>query len=28
VEEALRRAAEVVLSERRPALVDVVCEYR
>ena len=28
VEEAVRRAADVVLTENRPALVDVVCEYR
>jgi benzoylformate decarboxylase/acetolactate synthase-1/2/3 large subunit len=28
VEAAVRRAADVVLSEGRPALVDVVCEYR
>ena len=28
VEAAVRRAADVVLTEGRPALVDVVCEYR
>ncbi|MEO6350902.1 MAG: thiamine pyrophosphate-binding protein [Candidatus Limnocylindrales bacterium] len=28
VEQAVARAADVVLSEGRPALVDVVCEYR
>jgi benzoylformate decarboxylase/acetolactate synthase-1/2/3 large subunit len=27
VQQAVRRAAEVVLSEGRPALVDVVCQY-
>lgn len=28
VEAAVRRAADVVLGEGRPALVDVICEYR
>ena len=28
VEDAVRRAAEVVVAEGRPALVDVVCQYR
>jgi acetolactate synthase I/II/III large subunit len=27
VQAAVRRAAEVVLGEGRPALVDVVCQY-
>jgi TPP-dependent pyruvate/acetoin dehydrogenase alpha subunit len=27
VQAAVRRAAEVVLQERRPALVDIVCQY-
>ncbi|HLM34237.1 MAG TPA: thiamine pyrophosphate-binding protein [Gaiellaceae bacterium] len=27
VQAAVRRAAEIVMSERRPALVDVVCQY-
>jgi acetolactate synthase-1/2/3 large subunit len=28
VEDAVRRASDVVLTEGRPALVDVICEYR
>ena len=27
VQAAVRRAAEIVATERRPALVDVVCQY-
>jgi hypothetical protein len=27
VQAAVRRAADAVLQERRPALVDVVCQY-